>query len=299
MKVFFMFCLFIQFFQSCKHVYLVSVDEALSLLNQISSPKLQCTLKICINEQKCYFMSMLDILINIVVAEVCTQPETLIQSLSTQPQADVVKWRFISKSCSIFRTAEVIGDLSLNEKKQQESQHQIFSKPRQACPMSMGAPRSQMDLQRPYLHPFQSGIPHFSCQGKSLSAPHLESSTVRGVNNVFSNPFGVLGPPENWLKFMKTVEVFFSCFFFFFLHFETSPQLFQSFRRMQWHCFAVKLQKCFVDYKTALDFSSAWGWEDNNKDKVYISTHYAAKCHNQLYNCILLLLDYHSWCINM
>ena len=226
MKVFFMFCLFIQFFQSCKHVYLVSVDEALSLLNQISSPKLQCTLKICINEQKCYFMSMLDILINIVVAEVCTQPETLIQSLSTQPQADVVKWRFISKSCSIFRTAEVIGDLSLNEKKQQESQHQIFSKPRQACPMSMGAPRSQMDLQRPYLHPFQSGIPHFSCQGKSLSAPHLESSTVRGVNNVFSNPFGVLGPPENWLKFMKTVEVFFSCFFFFFYILKRVPNFF-------------------------------------------------------------------------
>ena len=30
------------------------------------------------------------------------------------------------------------------------------------------------------------------------------------------------------------------------------------------HRFAVKLQKCFVDYKTSHDFPSALEWVDNN-----------------------------------
>ena len=42
-------------------------------------------------------------------------------------------------------------------------------------------------------------------------------------------------------------------FFFFFLHFKTSPRLLQLFRRMLRRCFAVTLQKCFVDYETLFD----------------------------------------------
>ena len=41
------------------------------------------------------------------------------------------------------------------------------------------------------------------------------------------------------------------------------------FRRMQQHCLAVKLQKCFVDYETSQDFPLAWGRGDN--DRYFIS----------------------------
>ena len=37
------------------------------------------------------------------------------------------------------------------------------------------------------------------------------------------------------------------------LHFKTSPRLLQLFRRMLRRCFAVTLQKCFVDYETLFD----------------------------------------------
>ena len=52
-----------------------------------------------------------------------------------------------------------------------------------------------------------------------------------------------------------------SCFVLsavFFLCFKTSPNLVQLFRRILPHCFAEKLKKYFVDYKTSPDFPSAW-----------------------------------------
>ena len=38
----------------------------------------------------------------------------------------------------------------------------------------------------------------------------------------------------------------------------------QLFSRMLQYCFAVKLQKYFVDYKTKPDLLSVWGWIDND-----------------------------------
>ena len=49
--------------------------------------------------------------------------------------------------------------------------------------------------------------------------------------------------------------------------FKTSLRLLQLFRRTLQHCFAVKLQKCFVDDKTSPDFPLAWGQVDS--DSIY------------------------------
>ena len=39
--------------------------------------------------------------------------------------------------------------------------------------------------------------------------------------------------------------------------FKTRPCLLQVFRRMLQNCFAVRHEKCFVDYKTSHEFPSA------------------------------------------
>ena len=58
------------------------------------------------------------------------------------------------------------------------------------------------------------------------------------------------------------IGFFFCCFV---SHFKTSLLLLQRFKRKPQHCFAVKLQKCFVDYKTTPDFPLASArWVDND-----------------------------------
>ena len=54
---------------------------------------------------------------------------------------------------------------------------------------------------------------------------------------------------------------------------ETSPHLILLFIRMLWHCFAVKLQKSFVDYKTSPGLPSIWGWVDNDRNFIFWSTY--------------------------
>ena len=49
----------------------------------------------------------------------------------------------------------------------------------------------------------------------------------------------------------------------------SSPRLFQLSERVLHCCFAVKLQKCFVDDKTSPGFPLAGGWTDN--DWIFIS----------------------------
>ena len=41
--------------------------------------------------------------------------------------------------------------------------------------------------------------------------------------------------------------------------FKNVPVYFSCLARMWQHCFAVKLQKCFVDYKSSPDFSAGMG----------------------------------------
>ena len=56
-------------------------------------------------------------------------------------------------------------------------------------------------------------------------------------------------------------------YFILYVHFlgcsKTSPHLLQFLRKMLQSCFAVQLQKCFVDDKTSPSLSSARGWVDN------------------------------------
>ena len=62
------------------------------------------------------------------------------------------------------------------------------------------------------------------------------------VNNFFSNQFWLSGLVAAWSHLM----IYFGCF----LCFKSSLQQLQLFRRMLQCCFAVKLQKCLVDYET-------------------------------------------------
>ena len=63
------------------------------------------------------------------------------------------------------------------------------------------------------------------------------------------------------------------CFFFFsfvlFHIFKTSLLLLQRFKRKPQRCFAVKLQKCVVDYKTSSDFPLAWRRVDNDWSFIF------------------------------
>ena len=65
----------------------------------------------------------------------------------------------------------------------------------------------------------------------------------------------IVGLPETWAR---------QAFIIIFVCFKTSPHLLQLFQRMQQGCFAVKLQKCFLDNETSPNFPSAWGWADND-----------------------------------
>ena len=79
------------------------------------------------------------------------------------------------------------------------------------------------------------------------------------INNVLSNQFGISELLETWITSYKLHGAIL------FL------QLLQLFRRTMQHCFAVKLQKRFVDYETSLVFSSAWV----NNDRIFI---FCANC---------------------
>ena len=91
--------------------------------------------------------------------------------------------------------------------------------------------------------------------------PHIEVTLT-----YFQLNLGSLGFQEFGLCWMSCAEPFHVLFFqlFFFLCFKTSPNLVQLFRRILPHCFAEKLKKYFVDYKTSPDFPSAWRWADND-----------------------------------
>ena len=74
----------------------------------------------------------------------------------------------------------------------------------------------------------------------------------KGVKNLFWRQFGISGLPQTWIT-ADHLNGAILCFHFFpFL----SLQLLQLFRRNLQCCFAVKLQKCFVDSKTSTNFPS-------------------------------------------
>ena len=95
----------------------------------------------------------------------------------------------------------------------------------------------------------------------SLAAIQLcDFGSEKCVNNVFRNQNGILEIWETLTVLLFAFGFLFSCS----SCFKTSPQLLQLFRRMLQCCFAVKLQKCFMDYATSLDFPSSRGWVDND-----------------------------------
>ena len=67
---------------------------------------------------------------------------------------------------------------------------------------------------------------------------------VKGVKNVSWNQFGITGFSRLGLSWTTWMEPF---LIFRFWHFKTNLHLLQLFRRMLHHCFAAKLQRCFVD----------------------------------------------------
>ena len=74
------------------------------------------------------------------------------------------------------------------------------------------------------------------------------------VNNVFSNQF------ESFKCYWRQDELDGVCLciiiiIFFYISL--------SFKKFDEFCFAVKLQKCFVNFETSLDFPSAWEWDDD------------------------------------
>lgn len=67
-----------------------------------------------------------------------------------------------------------------------------------------------------------------STLSEAQAGPHIE-----GVNNVFSNQFGILGPLETWIMLDKLYEAFLFIYFrIAFSCFQTSPQPRQLFRRI-------------------------------------------------------------------
>lgn len=78
--------------------------------------------------------------------------------------------------------------------------------------------------------------------------------------HILRNQFGILsiGLPESW-NVLYTGVYGASIFMLVFSLSQVSLHVLQLFRSMLHHCFAVKLQKCFVDCKTPTDFSVA-GW---------------------------------------
>lgn len=71
------------------------------------------------------------------------------------------------------------------------------------------------------------------------------------------------------IKKKKMKDVLF-CFQFF----KASPHLIQ----LQQHCFAVKLQKCFVDNENFTVYPSEWGWVENDW-----TLNHVAKCCGNLF----------------
>ena len=120
---------------------------------------------------------------------------------------------------------------------------------RPAKSKSTEAPRSQTDFKKDIIY----------ILGFQLSS----RSEDFGVNNIFSNEFGISGPQETWItldelygaisyfqlcSLLKQVPIYFSC---------------RGEGRLQ-QCSAAKLQKYSADYKTSPDFPSAWGWVDGS-----------------------------------
>ena len=77
-----------------------------------------------------------------------------------------------------------------------------------------------------------------------------------GVRNIFANQFGILGLPETLIT---TDELYGAilCGGFFYVKKKKVPGYFRCLGKCCDDRFAVKLQKCFVDYETSPDFPSA------------------------------------------
>ena len=84
----------------------------------------------------------------------------------------------------------------------------------------------------------------------------------------FSNQFGISGPLHTWIT---PDELYGAIWRVILSPFWTSPLLLHLLRRMLQHCFALNLQKYFVDYETSTDLpSSGWGWTDTVIDLYFI-----------------------------
>ena len=71
----------------------------------------------------------------------------------------------------------------------------------------------------------------------------------------FINQLRIFGFLEAWLTPDGLYRTILFLFFIVLLHFKTSPHLLQVFRRMLPCCFAMKLQKCFMDYNFWMNLS--------------------------------------------
>ena len=88
-----------------------------------------------------------------------------------------------------------------------------------------------------------------SRQSDGVHDTFCSAATVKIVNNIFSNQFGISGLQETWIASDQLWGAIFMFFSSWFLRFETSPQQHQLCRRMLQHCLTVKVQKCFVDLR--------------------------------------------------
>ena len=89
---------------------------------------------------------------------------------------------------------------------------------------------------------------------KTFSGASLQNSPV--CDPGFSIVLYIFVAISGKTKSFGINKVLLHLFFCYFFHFKTSCHLLQLFRRMLQHWFAVKLQKCFVNYETFNRYAS-------------------------------------------
>ena len=89
---------------------------------------------------------------------------------------------------------------------------------------------------------------------KTFSGASLQNSPV--CDPGFSIVLYIFVAISGKTKSFGINKVLLHLFFCYFFHFKTSCHLLQLFRRMLQHWFAVKLQKCFVNYETFNQYAS-------------------------------------------
>ena len=86
--------------------------------------------------------------------------------------------------------------------------------------------------------------------------------SVKGVNHIFWNQFGISELQDSWITQNKLFGHLYILLCLFVSVLKQVFCLLQVFSRILHLCFAKKLQKCLVDYDTSPDFISSGGGED-------------------------------------